>query len=150
IDRRVVMIRLFATDVPKVAYVTAADWRSNRQVPSLEVGDMLNLFRCCHAVQRIAWTRTNHRFPSPQSSNTDGTPETRLPRTTADFRTWPRRCAPRFPAAPDLVGAQSFFQATKHEHNASPVGRAQTNASEVFSVEPEDFPASKHVCESRV
>src|SRR5262245_26725650 len=29
-------------------------------------------------------------------------PETRLPRTTADFRTWPRRCAPRFPAAPEI------------------------------------------------
>jgi len=30
------------------------------------------------------------------------------------------------------------------EHNASPVGSAQANAPEVFSVEPEDFPAAKH------
>src|SRR6516162_4527978 len=44
----------------------------------------------------------------------------------------------------------SFWQATKHEHNASPVGNAQANSPEVFSVEPEDFPAAKHVCESSV
>src|SRR5215468_6929165 len=49
-----------------------------------------------------------------------------------------------------LVGPQSFWQATKHEHNASPVGSAQANAPEVFSVEPEDFPAAKHMCESSV
>src|SRR5262249_21127039 len=49
-----------------------------------------------------------------------------------------------------LVGAQSFWQATKHEHNASPVGSAQANTPEVFSVEPEDFPAAKHMCESSV
>src|SRR5262249_32998426 len=41
-------------------------------------------------------------------------------------------------------------EATKHEHNASPVGSAQANAREVFSVEPEDFPAAKHMCESSV
>src|SRR5262252_10568500 len=44
----------------------------------------------------------------------------------------------------------TFWQATKHEHNASPVGNAQANAPEVFSVEPEDFPAAKHMCESSV
>jgi hypothetical protein len=49
-----------------------------------------------------------------------------------------------------LVRAQSLWQATKHEHNASPVGSAQANAPEVFSVEPEDFPAAKHMCESSV
>src|SRR5262249_45326109 len=49
-----------------------------------------------------------------------------------------------------LVSSQSFWQATKHEHNAGPVGNAQANAPEVFSVEPEDFPAAKHMCESRV
>src|SRR5262245_43287493 len=49
-----------------------------------------------------------------------------------------------------LVGAQSFWQATKHEHNACPVGNARTNTREVFSVEPEDFPAAKHTCKSSV
>jgi hypothetical protein len=49
-----------------------------------------------------------------------------------------------------LVGPQSLWQATKHEYNTSPVGSAQTNAPEVFSVEPEDFPAAKHTCESSV
>ena len=49
-----------------------------------------------------------------------------------------------------LVGAQLFWQATKHEHNASPVGSAQANTREVFSVEPEDFAAAKHMCESSV
>src|SRR5215467_2182424 len=49
-----------------------------------------------------------------------------------------------------LVRPQSLWQATKHEHNASPVGSAHANAPEVFSVEPEDFPAAKHVCESSV
>ena len=49
-----------------------------------------------------------------------------------------------------LVRPQSLWQATKHEHNASPVGSAQANAPEVFSVEPEDFPAAKHMCESSV
>src|SRR5262249_1483177 len=49
-----------------------------------------------------------------------------------------------------LVRPQSLWQATKHEHNASPVGSAHANAPEVFSVEPEDFPAAKHLCESRV
>src|SRR5262249_11264294 len=49
-----------------------------------------------------------------------------------------------------LVSSQSFWQATKHKHNASPVGSAQANAPEGFSVEPEDFPAAKHVCESSV
>src|SRR5215475_3520339 len=49
-----------------------------------------------------------------------------------------------------LVSSQSFWQATKHEHNACPVGDAQANAPEVFSVEPEDFPAAKHMCESSV
>src|SRR5215467_3453634 len=39
---------------------------------------------------------------------------------------------------------------TKHEHNACPVGNAQTNTREVFSVEPEDFPAAEHMCESSV
>src|SRR5215467_9719124 len=49
-----------------------------------------------------------------------------------------------------LVGAQLFWQATKHEHNASPVGSAQANARQVLSVEPEDFPAAKHMRESGV
>src|SRR6516225_819265 len=49
-----------------------------------------------------------------------------------------------------LVGAQSFWQATKHEHNACPVGNAEANAPKVFSVEPKDFPAAKHMCESSV
>src|SRR5215470_16322420 len=49
-----------------------------------------------------------------------------------------------------LVGAQSLWQATQHEHDASPVGNAEANAPEVFSVEPEDFPAAKHMCESSV
>src|SRR6516225_4343337 len=49
-----------------------------------------------------------------------------------------------------LVGPQSLWQATKHEHNTGPVGNAQANAPEVFSVEPEDFPAAKHMCESSV
>ena len=48
------------------------------------------------------------------------------------------------------IGPQSLWQATKHEHNACPVGSAQANAREVFSVEPEDFPAAKHMCESSV
>src|SRR6516225_7455155 len=39
-----------------------------------------------------------------------------------------------------LVGPQSLWQATKHEHNTGPVGNAQANAPEVFSVEPEDSP----------
>ena len=49
-----------------------------------------------------------------------------------------------------LVGPQSLWQATKHEHDASPVGNAQANAPDVFSVEAEDFPAAKHMCESSV
>src|SRR5262250_2900119 len=49
-----------------------------------------------------------------------------------------------------LVRPQSLWQATKHEHNASPVGSAHANAPEVFSVEPEDFPAAKHVCKSSI
>src|SRR5262249_20247442 len=49
-----------------------------------------------------------------------------------------------------LVRPQSLWQATKHEHDASPVGSAQADAPEVFSVEPEDFPAAKHMCESSV
>src|SRR5215467_12340319 len=73
-----------------------------------------------------------------------------------------RRERPRHPSAAEqrdelatlhldhLVSSQSFWQATKHEHNAGPVGDAQANAPEVFSVEPEDFPAAKHVCESSV
>src|SRR5262249_38932726 len=44
----------------------------------------------------------------------------------------------------------SLWQATKHEHNACPVGSALANAPEVFSVEPDDFPTAKHVCESSV
>src|SRR5258705_6780526 len=53
-------------------------------------------------------------------------------------------------AADHLVSPQSLWQATKHEHNACPVGNAQANAPEVFSVEHEDFPAAKHMCESSV
>src|SRR5215831_2616475 len=49
-----------------------------------------------------------------------------------------------------LVSPQSLWQATKHEHDACPVGNAQANAPEVFSVEPENFPAAKHMCESSV
>src|SRR5262249_53285953 len=49
-----------------------------------------------------------------------------------------------------FVGAQSLGQATKHEHNASPVGNAQANAPKVFSVKPEDFSAAEHMCESSV
>src|SRR5262249_32193047 len=49
-----------------------------------------------------------------------------------------------------LDDPQSLWQAAKHEDNASPVGNAQANAPEVFSVEPEDFPAAKHMCESSV
>src|SRR5215471_8737306 len=49
-----------------------------------------------------------------------------------------------------LVGAQLFWQATKHEHNACPVGNARANTPEVFSIEPEDFPAAKHMRESSV
>src|SRR5262245_35683393 len=58
--------------------------------------------------------------------------------------------APPFTSFDHLIGAQSFWQATKHEHNASPVGSAQANDPEVFSVEPEDFPAAKHMCKSSV
>src|SRR6266550_4246643 len=53
-------------------------------------------------------------------------------------------------ATDHLVGPQSLWQATKHEHNAGPVGDAHANAREVFSVEPDDFPAAKHMCESSV
>src|SRR5258707_212333 len=53
-------------------------------------------------------------------------------------------------SADHLVSPQSLWQATNHEHNACPVGNAQANAPEVFSVEPEDFPAAKHMCESSV
>jgi len=35
-----------------------------------------------------------------------------------------------------LVRPQSLWQAAKHEHDACPVGNAQANAPEVFSVEP--------------
>src|SRR5262249_12496961 len=49
-----------------------------------------------------------------------------------------------------LVDPQSLWQATEHEHNAGPVGNAQANAPEEFSVEPEDFPAATHMCESSV
>src|SRR5215831_9771857 len=49
-----------------------------------------------------------------------------------------------------LVGLQSLWQATKNENKSCPVGSALANAPEVFSVEPEDFPAAKHVCESSV
>ena len=49
-----------------------------------------------------------------------------------------------------IISSQSFWQATKHEHNACPVGNAQANTREVFSTEPEDFPAAKHMCESNV
>jgi len=37
-------------------------------------------------------------------------------------------------SADHLVSPQSLWQATKHEHNTSPVGSAQANAPEVFSV----------------
>src|SRR5262249_55196342 len=45
---------------------------------------------------------------------------------------------------------RSLWQATKHKHDACPVGSALANAPEVFSVEPDDFPAAKHMCESSV
>jgi hypothetical protein len=41
-------------------------------------------------------------LPIPTARHASQRPETRLPRTAADFRTWPRRCAPRFPAAPEI------------------------------------------------
>src|SRR5262249_36649574 len=56
-------------------------------------------------------------------------------------------------APPHLIissAPQSLWQATKHEHNARPVGSAQANVPEVFSVESDDFPAAKHMCESSV
>src|SRR5262249_30811718 len=56
-------------------------------------------------------------------------------------------------AAPHSITSsapQSLWQATKYEHNACPVGNAQANAPEVFSVESDDFPAAKHMCESSV
>src|SRR5262249_42728991 len=46
-------------------------------------------------------------LPIPTARHASQRPETRLPRTTADFRTWPRRCAPRFPAAPENTGSNS-------------------------------------------
>src|SRR5215475_418819 len=61
IDRRVVMISLFATTFLRSPRHRRRLAFGNRQVPSLEVGDVLRLLRCCHAVQRIAWTRTDHR-----------------------------------------------------------------------------------------
>src|SRR5215472_5006100 len=41
-------------------------------------------------------------LPIPTAHHASQRPETRLPRTRADFRTWLRRCAPRFPAAPEI------------------------------------------------
>src|SRR5262245_544422 len=101
------MISLFATTFLRSPRHRRRLALGNRQVPSLEVGDVLHLLRCCHAVQRIAWTRTDHvpfatTLPIPTARHASQRPETRLPRTTADFRTWPRRCAPRFPAAPEI------------------------------------------------
>src|SRR6516164_6919859 len=58
IDRRVVMISLFATTFLRSPRHRRRLAFGNRQVPSLEVGDVLHLLRCCHAVQQIAWTRT--------------------------------------------------------------------------------------------
>src|SRR5262249_7471257 len=72
IDRRVVMISLFATTFLKSPLHPRWLAFGNRQVPALEVGDVLHLLRCCHAVQRIAWTRTDHRSLRRNSSNTDG------------------------------------------------------------------------------
>src|SRR5215475_13887342 len=57
---------------------------------------------------------------------------------------------PSTPSFDHLVGAQSLWQATKHQHNAGPVGNALANAPEVFALEPEDFPTAKHMCESSV
>src|SRR5215470_16123485 len=59
-------------------------------------------------------------------------------------------CCARTASGQAAAPPQSLWQATKHEHNASPVGSAQANTREVFSVQPEDFPAAKHVCESSV
>src|SRR5262245_29734769 len=72
IDRRVVMISLFATTFLRSPRHRRRLAFGNRQVPSLEVGDVLHLLRCCHAVHRIAWTRTDHRSLRRNSSNTDG------------------------------------------------------------------------------
>jgi hypothetical protein len=72
IDRRVVMISLFATTFLRSPRHRRRLAFRNRQVPSLEVGDVLHLLRCCHAVQRIAWTRTDHRSLRRNSFNTDG------------------------------------------------------------------------------
>src|SRR5262245_9525662 len=58
--------------------------------------------------------------------------------------------AARHPLFDHLAGPQSLRQATEHEHNAGPVGNTHASTCKVFSVEPEDFPATKHMCESSV
>src|SRR5262249_26375757 len=45
---------------------------------------------------------------------------------------------------------RSLWQTTKHEDDTCPVGSAQANATEVFGVEPEDFPAAKQMRECSV
>src|SRR5262249_45476888 len=139
IDRRVVMISLFATTFLRSPRHRRRLALGNRQVPSLEVGDVLHLLRCCHAVQRIAWTRTDHvpfatTLPIPTARHASQRPETRLPHTTANFRTWPRRCAPRFPAAPEIQ---------------PPIHRAETDDFENLSAReqllPRPRPASRRV-----
>src|SRR5262245_28159773 len=106
IDRRVVMISLFATTFLRSPRHRRRLAFGNRQVPSLEVGDVLHLLRCCHAVQRLDQDGSPVPFaatlPIPTARHASQRPETRLPRTTADFRTWPRRCAPCFPATPEI------------------------------------------------
>src|SRR5262249_7698149 len=107
IDRRGGMISLFATTFLRAPRHPRRLALRDRRVPSLEVGDGLDPLRCCHAVLPVTRARTDHvpfatTLPIPTARHASQRPETRLPRTTADFRTWPRRCAPRFPAAPEI------------------------------------------------
>src|SRR5262245_5189652 len=62
IDRWVVMISLLLLTFLRSLRHRRRLAFGNRRVPS-EAGDVLHLLRCCHAVQRIAWTRTDHLAP---------------------------------------------------------------------------------------
>src|SRR5262249_29455062 len=72
IDRRGFMISLFSTKFLRSPRHRRRPAVGDTPGPSFGVGDVLYLLRCSHAVQRTAWTRTDHRSLRRNSSNTDG------------------------------------------------------------------------------
>src|SRR5262249_10737622 len=72
IDRRGVMISLFATKFLRSPRHRRRLAFGKRQGFSFKGGKLLDPLRFCPALQRIAWTRADHRSLRRNSSNTDG------------------------------------------------------------------------------